>query len=143
MTNRTITPPSSLGTAIAALAIGLAGIAATPAAARPARGHLQADEQVLLSVGEGQMVNLSRAVADVWASNPEVADVHVTNSRQINLFGKDAGEATVIATAGDGSVVYATNVRVSQNITLGRRDAPRGDAGLQHPGAQTSARSRC
>jgi pilus assembly protein CpaC len=56
-------------------------------------------------------------VADVWTSNPDVADVHVTNTRQLNLFGKANGEATVIATAADGSVVYATNVRVSQNIS--------------------------
>ena len=69
-----------------------------------------------LSVGEGQMVKLPRNVADVWTSNPQVADVHVTNARQLNLFGKEFGEATVIATAADGSVVYGANVRVSQNL---------------------------
>ena len=36
--------------------------------------------------------------------------------RQINLFGKDVGEATIIATGADGSVVYGTQVRVSQNL---------------------------
>ena len=35
----------------------------------------------------------------------------------MNLFGKKAGEATVIATAADGSVVYGANVRVNQNIS--------------------------
>jgi pilus assembly protein CpaC len=63
------------------------------------------------------MVRLPNSVADVWTSNPAVADVYVSNARQINLFGKDAGEATVIATAANGSVVYSANVRVSQNIT--------------------------
>jgi pilus assembly protein CpaC len=63
------------------------------------------------------MLSLDRSIADVWVSNPAVADVDVTNSRQIKLFGKEGGEATVIATAKDGSVVYATNIRVSQNIT--------------------------
>ena len=117
MTSRKITRRARLGTALAALAIGLGTVGGSvPASAQSARTY-RPTSQVLLSVGEGQMVNLSRSVADVWTSNPTVADVHVTNSRQLNLFGKDGGEATVIATASDGSVVYATNVRVSQNIT--------------------------
>ena len=63
------------------------------------------------------MVNLPRGVASVWTSNPKVADVYVNSPRQVNLFGKDTGEATIIATAADGSVVYGANVRVNQNIS--------------------------
>ena len=63
------------------------------------------------------MINVSRKIADVWISNPDVADVHIANARQLNLFGKKNGEATLIATAADGSVVYATEVRVSQNLS--------------------------
>ena len=107
-----------IGTAVAAMALGLASVtAAAPAAAQSAAGSYKPSSQMLLSVGEGQMISTNRAIADVWTSNPEVADVHVTNSKQINIFGKEGGEATVIATAANGSVVYATNVRVSQNIT--------------------------
>ena len=107
-----------LGTALAALAIGLGSVAvATPAAAQRPAGTFKPTGRVQLSVGEGQMVSLPQAISDVWTSNPGVADVHVTNSRQINLFGKEAGEATVIATSASGAVVYSTNVRVSQNIT--------------------------
>src|SRR3712207_7419725 len=40
-------------------------------------GTYRPSTQVLLSVGEGQMVNLPRSVASVWTSNPEVADVYV------------------------------------------------------------------
>src|SRR5262249_48976228 len=39
------------------------------------------------------------------------------NPRQISVFGKAFGEATVIATGSDGSVVYGAAVRVSQNIS--------------------------
>src|SRR3954447_6158433 len=63
------------------------------------------------------MLNLQRSVSSVWTSNPEVADVYVNGPRQMNLFGKKAGEATVIATAADGSVVYGASVRVNQNIS--------------------------
>lgn len=107
---------SRLGTALAlALALGTGSLSAAASAA-PAAGTYRPTTQVQLSVGEGQQINLPRAVADVWTSNPAVADVHVANPRQVNLFGKEFGEATVIATAADGSVVYGANVRVSQNL---------------------------
>jgi len=118
MTSIMIRRRARLGTALAALALGLGTAVATPAAAAPAAaGTYRPSTQVLLSVGEGQMIRLPRTVADVWTSNPAVADVHVTNPRQISLFGKEFGEATVIATAADGSVVYGANIRVSPNVT--------------------------
>lgn len=111
----------SAGTAIAAaLLAGAPGVASAQSRARVAElpsGTQRPTGEVLLSVGEGQMIKLPAAVSDVWVSNPGVADVYVTNSRQINLFGKGAGEATVFATSASGSVVYATNIRVAQNIT--------------------------
>ncbi len=117
MTSRSITRRARLGTALAALALGLAPVAGSSPALAQSQPSYRPSGQVMLSVGEGQMVKLSRNIADVWVSNPTVADVHVTNARQLNVFGKEGGEATVIATAADGSVVYATNVRVGQNIT--------------------------
>jgi pilus assembly protein CpaC len=121
MNIQAITRRARLGTAFAALAVGFVAVAApAPAAAQPkayASGSYRPSNQVLLSVGEGQMLNLPRTVASVWTSNPDVADVYVNSPRQMNLFGKKAGEATVIATAADGSVVYGANVRVNQNIS--------------------------
>lgn len=119
MTNFSIRRRARLGSALAALALGLGTVAAaTPAiAAQPAAARTyRPSAQVQLSTGEGQMIRLPSNVADVWTSNPTVADVYVSNPRQINLFGKEFGEATVIATAADGSVVYGANVRVSQNL---------------------------
>ncbi len=119
MTNFSIRRRARLGSALAALALGLGTVAvATPAtAAQPAAARTyRPSAQVQLSTGEGQMIRLPSNVADVWTSNPAVADVYVSNPRQINLFGKEFGEATVIATAADGSVVYGANVRVSQNL---------------------------
>ena len=116
MKYRKITRRARLGTAFGALAIALGTLsAAQPAAAQ--NPTFRPTGQVLLSIGEGQMVNVSRKVADVWISDPEVADVYVTNARSLNLYGKKSGETTVIATASDGSVVYATNIRVAQNLS--------------------------
>lgn len=116
MSNRTITSRARLGTAIAALALSLTAVSGS-VPAQAAGGTYRPTTQVGLSVGEGQMINLPKSVASVWTSNPKVADVFVNSPRQINVFGKDAGEATVIATASDGSVVYGAKVRVNQGLT--------------------------
>jgi len=104
-----------------ALAAGAPALAAPDrsgarVAALPA-GVQRPTTEVLLSVGQGQLVTLPTNVANVWTSNDKVADVYVSNPRQIHLFGKENGEATVFATTASGQVVYATNVRVNQNIT--------------------------
>ena len=120
MKTQAINRRARLGTAIIALAVGLTAVAVpAEAPAQPrayASGSYRPTAQVALSLGEGQMITLPRNVASVWTSNPKVADVYVNSPRQLNLFGKDNGEATVIATAADGSVVYGAQVRVSQNL---------------------------
>jgi pilus assembly protein CpaC len=73
--------------------------------------------EVLLSIGQGQLVTLPTDIAGVWTSNPEVADVYVNNPRQINIFAKEAGEATIFATSASGAVLYATSVRAVPNVT--------------------------
>jgi pilus assembly protein CpaC len=110
---------ATLGSALAAtLVAGLAVVSPSAALAQgqPSGGYRPARE-VFLSIGEGELVSLPRNVASVWTSNGEVADVQVNSPRQIGLFGKANGEATIIATAADGSVVYGARVRVSQNIS--------------------------
>ena len=119
MTTRHILSRARLGTALAVLAVAVpAALApATPAFAQSGSSSYRPSKQLLLSLGEGQMITLPRNVASVWTSNPKVADVYVNSARQINIFGKAEGEATVIATAANGSVVYGASVYVSQNLT--------------------------
>ena len=108
-------------TVATAVALSVPGIAPAQNAPRarvgePA-GAQRPTQEVLLSVGEGELVTLPATVTSVWTSNPGVADVYVANPRQIHLFGKDFGEATIFATNAAGTVVYSSNVRVSQNLT--------------------------
>ncbi|MBX9882401.1 MAG: type II and III secretion system protein family protein [Sphingomonas sp.] len=101
----------------------LRAAAARTAAARQARiaplpaGAERPTREVLLSIGEGELITLPAAVADVWVSAPNIADVYVRDPRHINLFGIALGEATVFATDKSGQVIYSTRVRVAQNIT--------------------------
>jgi pilus assembly protein CpaC len=107
-----------LGTAMVALAISLGTLqSASPALAASVPSTYKPSRQMLLSVGEGQMINLPRNVASVWTSNPEIADVYVNGTKQINVFGKAFGQATIIATGADGSVVFGAAVTVSSNIS--------------------------
>ncbi|HVF83220.1 MAG TPA: type II and III secretion system protein family protein [Sphingomicrobium sp.] len=116
MTSRNITRRARLGTALAALAIGLATVAgSTPAlaqhtAARPS-------ETLNLSQGTGAMVRLSSPMSDVFVADDKVADIQVRSSTQLYVFGKGRGETTVYATGANGKVVYAANVRVGNNIS--------------------------
>jgi len=119
MIARNLMRRASLGSAAAAIAFSVALAGAAPAQAQPGAygsGTYRPTSQVQLSVGEGQMITLPSNVANVWTSNPKVADVFVNSPRQLNLFGKEFGEATVIATAANGTVVYGAQVRVSQNL---------------------------
>jgi pilus assembly protein CpaC len=119
MTKLNIVRRATVGTAIAAvLAASVTPVMPSLAlAAPPPPGTYRPTNKVLLSVGEGEVISLSRPVVDVWTSNPGVADVNVTSPRQLGLFGKGDGEATVIATAADGSVVWGAHVQVSQNLS--------------------------
>ncbi|WP_294324099.1 type II and III secretion system protein family protein [uncultured Sphingomonas sp.] len=106
------------GSALPATAIAAPGTAAVRAARVGTRtGTMRPTTDVMLSIGQGELVTLPSNVVDVWVSNPTVADVYVGNPRQIHLFGKADGEATIFATNASGAVVYSANVRVGQNLT--------------------------
>ena len=109
---------ATVATAVALSVPGIAPAQNTPRArvGEPAGAQRPTTER-LLSVGEGELVTLPASVTSVWTSNPEVADVYVANPRQIHLFGKAFGEATIFATNAAGTVVYSSNIRVSQNLT--------------------------
>jgi pilus assembly protein CpaC len=84
-----------------------AAVAAT--AERPQR-------DLTLSVGRGQLINLDAPISDVFVSNEAVADVQVRSPRQIYVFAKAAGEASVYATTKSGQVVYSANIRAGANV---------------------------
>ena len=105
-----------LGTAMAALALALGTVGtAAPAVAQPTAA--KPAETVNLSKGTGTLVRLSEPMSDVFVANDTIADVQVRSAHQLYVFGKSQGETTVYATAKNGRVVYAANVRVGNNIS--------------------------
>lgn len=101
--------------AAAALVAGVGTGVVLPATAQ-AQSRPVPQETLTLSVGRGQLINLPRAMTDLFIANEAVADVQVRSSRQLYVFGKASGETTVYATDSAGNVVYSTNVRVGNNL---------------------------
>ncbi len=107
----------------AAVALALATTVAAPLAIADARGT-GADAAVAggsssvvqVNTGRGRLVTLSRPMSDVFVADDSIADVQVRSPTQLYIFGKKTGETTISATTRGGAVVYATTVRVGNNL---------------------------
>jgi pilus assembly protein CpaC len=102
---------------VAAVALALATTVAVPLAladARPAEAGTSSVVQV--NTGRGRLVTLSRPMSDVFVADDSIADVQVRSPTQLYIFGKKTGETTISATTRGGAVVYATTVRVGNNL---------------------------
>lgn len=87
-------------------------VASAPGVLRTQR----ATNDLTLSVGSGQLINLPAPISDVFVSNEAVADVQVRSATQIYVFAKGPGESTVFTTSRSGAVVYSANVRAGTNV---------------------------
>jgi len=96
-------------------ACAFAPLAFAPTAAQAPSIQRPAND-VVLSIGQGQLVTLPGSMSDVFVANDAVADIEVKSARQLYLFGKGGGETTVYASNSNGQVVWSANVRVGSNI---------------------------
>mgnify|MGYP000412659214 CR=1 FL=1 len=99
----------------------LAGLALAPAAMAVAPATAQTvikptSQDVVLSIGRGQLINVGGAMADVFIANDAVADVQIKSQRQLYVFGKSGGTTTVYASNARGDIIWSANIRVGSNI---------------------------
>jgi pilus assembly protein CpaC len=107
----------SLGQLLAtSLMVSLVATTPMPFSAAMAATAERPQRDLSLSVGRGQLINLDAPISDVFVSNDSVADVQVRSPRQIYIFAKAAGEASIYATTKSGQVVYSANVRAGANV---------------------------
>ncbi len=71
---------------------------------------------VQINTGRGRLITLARPMSDVFIADETVADVQVRSPTQLYIYGKKTGETTISATTKSGAVVYATTIRVGQNL---------------------------
>ncbi len=103
----------SLLCACAMAPVATAGLAAAPASAQ---SIVHPAQDMTLSIGNGQLINVPGAMADVFVANEAVADVQVKSARQLYVFGKAGGTTTVYASNAAGAVIWSATVRVGSNL---------------------------
>ncbi|MBL4857901.1 MAG: type II and III secretion system protein family protein [Erythrobacter sp.] len=106
-----------LTTKLLLASIALAPLAAAPTTTATAQSVVRPSQEIVLSIGRGELVNVPGTMSDVFISDDNVADVQVKSQRQLYLFGKSGGETTVYASNAAGDIVWAANVRVGSNIS--------------------------
>jgi len=99
----------------------VAAIAAVPMVAMPATTAIaqqvvRPSQEIVLSIGKGELVTVPGTMADVFVANEEVADVQIKSQRQLYVFGKSGGETTIYASNERGDVIFSANIRVGSNI---------------------------
>lgn len=97
-------------------AIATAPLAALPVATATAQQVVSPSQEIVLSIGRGELVTIPGSMADVFVANPAVADVQVKSQRQLYVFGKAGGETTIYASNERGDVIFSANIRVGSNI---------------------------
>ena len=99
----------------------MAGLIALPMVAAPtgtatAQQVVSPSQDIVLSIGRGELVTIPGSMADVFVANDTIADVQIKSQRQLYLFGKAGGETTVYASNSRGDVIFSANIRVGSNI---------------------------
>lgn len=96
-------------------AVALAPLAMLPAA--PAQAQTIAPAQdLVISIGRGELVTVPGNMADIFIANEAIADVQVRSQRQLYVFGLSGGETTIYASNAAGDIIWSANVRVGSNI---------------------------
>ena len=97
-------------------ACALVPLASAPAGPAMAQSVTSPAQDIVLSIGRGQLVTVPGNMADIFVSNESVADVQVKSQRQLYVFGKAGGQTTVYAANAAGDVIWSANVRVGSNL---------------------------
>ncbi|MEE4536858.1 MAG: pilus assembly protein N-terminal domain-containing protein, partial [Erythrobacter sp.] len=99
----------------------IAGLVALPGLAMPtavatAQQVTSPSQDIVLSIGRGELVTVPGSMADVFVANDSIADVQIKSQRQLYVFARSGGETTVYASNARGDVIFSANIRVGNNI---------------------------
>jgi len=91
-----------------------------PLAAAPAPAAAQVvtkpKQEMVLSIGRGQLINVPGKMTDVFVADDKVADIQIKSTNQLYVMAKAAGVTTIYASDASGAVIFSTTVRVGSNI---------------------------
>lgn len=107
---------SRLTKIVLSAACALAPLAAVPVGTAQAQGTIAPAQDIVLSIGRGELVTVPGNMTDVFVANDAVADVQVKSQRQLYVFGLAGGETTIYASNAAGDIIWSSNIRVGSNI---------------------------
>ncbi|MEL7189077.1 MAG: type II and III secretion system protein family protein [Pseudomonadota bacterium] len=96
--------------------LAVAPLAAMPTSTATAQQVVRPSQDIVLSIGKGELVTVPGSMADVFVANDAVADVQIKSQRQLYVFGRAGGETTIYASNARGDVIFSANIRVGSNI---------------------------
>ena len=111
---RKMTRKSQFRMLLASLALVPLAATATPSAT--AQQVVSPSQDIVLSIGRGELVSVPGTMSDVFVSNDAVADVQIKSQRQLYVFARAGGETTIYASNKAGDIIWSANVRVGNNI---------------------------
>ena len=97
--------------------LAVAPLAAMPATTATAQQVVSPSDEIVLSIGRGELVTVPGTMTDVFVANENVADVQIKSQRQLYVFGRAGGETTIYASNARGDVIFSANIRVGNNIS--------------------------
>jgi len=97
-------------------AVALAPLAALPAGTAQAQSVVSPAQDIVLSIGRGELINVPGNMADIFVANETIADVQVKSQRQLFIMGLSGGLTTIYASNSAGDIIWSANVRVGSNI---------------------------
>lgn len=97
-------------------ACALAPLAAGPVGQASAQSIVSPSQEIVLSIGRGELVTVPGNMTDIFIANDNIADVQVKSQRQLYIFGKSGGETTVYAANAGGDIIWSATIRVGSNI---------------------------
>ncbi|MEO0590444.1 MAG: type II and III secretion system protein family protein [Pseudomonadota bacterium] len=96
--------------------LALAPLATTATTTATAQQVVSPSQEIVLSIGRGELVSVPGQMTDVFVSNDIIADVQIKSQRQLYVFGRAGGETTIYASNRAGDIIWSANVRVGTNI---------------------------
>jgi len=96
--------------------LALAPLSATATSTATAQQVVSPSQDIVLSIGRGELVSVPGSMTDVFVSNDQVADVQIKSQRQLYVFARSGGQTTIYASNRAGDIIWSANVRVGNNI---------------------------
>ena len=108
---------SRLFKTVLSAACALAPLVAVPTGTATAQTAVRPAQDIVLSIGRGELITVPGNMADIFVSNDTVADVQVKSQRQLYVFGLSGGETTIYASNSAGDIIWSANIRVGSNLS--------------------------